>query len=207
MNKLYGEVFGFSVFGSWIFSDISLELCMCPILKLFDLDYKSSFFLVQDAMMGISRAFGNVVSKGPGEVLKMVREFLENQPKEAEKPKAVVQKPDAPKSVKDPKPSDGSSGVDFQLGDIIMTSSGKSKDKFDEKQGKITQILSKKCRVEILEGPGKGEIKDFAKEKLRLLQPEKPAKPETVKRPHTEDLDAESAKRARAANLFGDLPE
>lgn len=53
--------------------------------------------------MGISRAFGKVVSKGPGKALKMVREFLENQPKEAEKPKAVVQKPDTPKSIEDPK--------------------------------------------------------------------------------------------------------
>ena len=154
-------------------------------------------------MLGISRAFGNVVSKGPGEALKMVREFLEKQPEEPEKTKTVPQKPDNPKPVEEP-PNDGSSGVNFKLGDIVVTSSGKAKDKFDEKQGKITQILSKKCRVEILEGPGKGEIKDFAKDKLRLLQPEKQ---EPVKRPPTEDLDAESAKRARAAALLGDLPE
>ncbi len=84
-------------------------------------------------------------------------------------------------------PSDGK----FALGQEVVTSAGKQKDKFNEKRGRITKIGASKARVCMQEGPAKGEEKDFMYAKLRPC--------ESRKRPATtspEDL---------ASKLFGDV--
>ena len=90
------------------------------------------------------------------------------------------------------------------LGALVVTTSGTNKDKHDQKKAEIvkggTRLL-----VKFLEGPAKGITKEFAKNKLKLLEEEAPGSSSTQLVPAAgtaKGTDAE-AKAARAAALFG----
>ena len=92
----------------------------------------------------------------------------------------------------------------FVLGALVVTTSGTNKDKHDQKKAEIVKGGSR-LLVKFLEGPAKGITKEFAKNKLKLLEEEAPGSSSTQLVPAAgtaKGTDAE-AKAARAAALFG----
>ena len=60
-------------------------------------------------------------------------------------------------------PSSDSAASDLKIGDHVITKATKSKDKFNEKKGIIVNVLSRGCKVMLLEGTEKNTEKQFAK--------------------------------------------
>ena len=75
---------------------------------------------------------------------------------------------------KPPPPLDSKVGAIavLKVGAIVITSSGTHKDKHDNQKAKLVKVLSSKVRVKFLEGPAAGQVKDFAKDKVRKKLPQ-----------------------------------
>jgi hypothetical protein len=58
----------------------------------------------------------------------------------------------------------------FNEGDIVLTSATKHKDKFNKRRAKVVKLLSKKCRVRMLDGPEKGNDHVFLHDCLKLIE-------------------------------------
>ena len=106
----------------------------------------------------------------------------------------------------EPTTAEGAADHDFKVGDMVITSSGKNKDALDQKLARVTKVLSKKCKVEFLEGSAKATEKEFPKEKLTLKKEEASVSKRPLGTP-AEQTDAAASKKQRAENLFGEDAE
>ena len=140
----------------------------------------------------------STLTKATGKAFALLQKFQKST--EEEKPKEASQKKDLIGTEPTTAKADGEH--EFKVGDLVITSSGKNKEVWDQKLARVTKVLSKKCKVEFQEGSAKATEKEFPKEKLILKETDN----SVSKRPlenNTENQDAAASKKQRAENLFG----
>ena len=120
----------------------------------------------------------NYLTKG-GQVCAMLQQFAPEVEKAAKpelKPPEPAgdsePKPDSSVAKTDGEPKASADVLEFVIGEIVTAVSGKAKDRYHQKRAKVTQVLSKTLRVDFLEGPAHGEIKDFQKDRIEKIPSE-----------------------------------
>ena len=105
-----------------------------------------------------------------------------------------------------PESTPGSSAPDanaacttFQIGMVVITTSGKQKEKFNQQKGKVTKILTNDVVIEMISGPGQGESKKFKKTAVSACEENENKR----KAPAPQSSDEAEAKKKRAEALFG----
>ena len=122
------------------------------------------------------------------------------------------------------KPSDEHAAPELAVGDIVMTSSKKIKDSLNEQKGEIVGILAKQCKIAMITGSSKSEVKKFGKTSVRKYGepsangPKDPgqqaagteAAPKGAAdgdKKRVAEAVPETASEAKATELFGNLNE
>ena len=95
----------------------------------------------------------------------------------------------------------------INIGDVVITSSGKNKSAWDKQEATVIKVLSKKITVEFLTGPERGGRKEFQRDKVFLKKnvDEKNEKVEKAAKHPLADPDESGpvSKVQRTQNLFG----
>ena len=80
--------------------------------------------------------------------------------------------------------------AEFEKKQVFILIASKHKDRYDQREAKILKILSSKLRVELLQGPSRGEEKDILKTNVKL----KAKTPEKATTPANKDEKGQSEK-------------
>ena len=137
----------------------------------------------------------------------------------SEKEAAAPAAPAAPGKRKDPVDKHGDT---ICVGDVVKIYSKKKKDLYDNKRANVFRVNSKVVRVQLMEGPGKGDFKSTPFDMVEIVDPANPPKkprvdaPEPAKEDEQEEvlepvLGAEPKQNAKltpdddSMRLFGDL--
>jgi len=145
----------------------------------------------------------NVVGKCMGKAFSILqsaqKKFLEEQKLEPSSDTSEKKQNEA---------GEGANGLEpkasINIGDIVVTSSGKNKSAWDKQEATVTKVLSKKITVEFLTGPERGARKEFQRDKVFLKKNVDEKDEKVAKHPLADpDESGPVLKAQRAQNLFG----